>query len=76
MGPLYSQGGLISLYRYAARLLEPGIAKEVLKHPRCDPNLPNKVVKKGPLHTAVEKGSVPLVRLLVDCGADLGFVAQ
>merc|ERR1719483_1255271 len=46
-------------------------AKEVLRHPKCDPNLPNKEVKKVPLHTAVEKGNVHLARLLLDCGTEV-----
>ena len=45
--------------------------KELLRHPSCDPNIPNKVIKKCPLHTAVEKGNVPLTRLMLDCGADV-----
>eukprot|EP00090_Calanus_glacialis_P017219 TRINITY_DN26883_c0_g1_i4.p1 TRINITY_DN26883_c0_g1~~TRINITY_DN26883_c0_g1_i4.p1 ORF type:complete len:935 (+),score=234.23 TRINITY_DN26883_c0_g1_i4:53-2857(+) len=45
--------------------------KELLRHPSCDPNIPNKVIKKCPLHTAVEKGNVPMTRLLLDCGADV-----
>ena len=33
--------------------------KELLRYPSCDPNIPNKVIEKCPLHTAVEKGNVP-----------------
>jgi len=46
-------------------------AKELLRHPNCDPNIPNKVIKKCPLHTAVEKGNVSLTKLLLDSGADV-----
>ena len=46
-------------------------AKQLLRVPACDPNIPNKVIKKVALHTAVEKGNVRLTKLLLECGADI-----
>ena len=51
-------------------------AKELLRVPSCDPNLPNKISKKVALHLAVEKGNLELTRLLLDCGADINAKMQ
>ena len=45
-------------------------ARELLRLPACDPNLPHRLIRKCPLHTAVEQGSPAMVRLLLDSGAD------
>ena len=39
--------------------------KELLRHPSCDPNIPNKVIKKSPLHTAVESEKYDFVKELL-----------
>lgn len=49
---------------------EEEFVRELLRHPRTDPNLPCHVLRKFPLHTATELGLLPLVRLLLSCGAD------
>ena len=46
-------------------------ARELLRLPACDPNLPHRLIRKCPLHTAVEQGSPAMVRLLLDSGADV-----
>ena len=51
-------------------------AKEVLRVPSCDPNIPNKISKKVALHLAVEKGNLELTKLLLDCGADINAKMQ
>ena len=51
-------------------------AKELLRVPACDPNRPNKLSKKVALHLAVEKGSLELTKLLLDCGADINAKMQ
>jgi len=50
--------------------------QELLRHPRVDPNLPDQVRRKFPLHSASEQGQVEMVRLLLAKGADPNVRAE
>ena len=61
----YEEKTILQIVVEAGRL---DFAKEVLRVPSCDPNIPNKISKKVALHMAVEKGNLELTKLLLDCG--------
>jgi len=67
----YAEENFQTILQLAVESEKNEFVKEVLRHPNSDPNIPNKVLKKVPLHTAVEKGNAPLTRLLLECGADV-----
>lgn len=67
----YAEENFKSILQLAVEGDNGDFVTELLRHPATNPNLPNKVMKKVPLHTAVEKGKFGLVKLLLDSGADV-----
>ena len=45
--------------------------RELLRRRDVNPNLPNKVLRKFPLHVAVENGNVEVTKMLLNCGGDV-----
>jgi len=67
----YAGENFKTILHIASEAEKVDFVKEILRHPNSDPNIPNKVIKKVPLHTAVEKGNVEMTMLLLECGADV-----